>query len=372
MKLSLGIAFSLSGVIRLCAIWRLRELDSLFLLTEPERTVCSPRSAAARMFQLRQSRTTLWYSSLGFLTSYFYRTSGRMREIKNEEWTPMGYKNCLITEEQITRYTAYLQEQERSDKTVYKYKHSLMELTDYLGEQPISKVKVIEWKKMLCKTYAPATVNLMLTAINCFFQFMGWGEFKIRLLRIQRSLFRSENRELTQTEYTRLVRAAQQEGNERLSLILQTICSTGIRVSELKYVTVEAVHTGRAEVCNKGKRRTVFLPDRLCRVLKKYIQKQKNTAEAVFVTRSGKPMDRSNIWREMKSLCKRAGVKPEKVFPHNLRHLFARTFYTLEKDLSRLADILGHSSVSTTRIYTAESGKIHQKQMERMGLVITT
>ena len=255
----------------------------------------------------------------------------------------MPKDDCLITEGQITCYIAHLQEQERSDKTVYKYKHSLLELSEYLGGQPITRVKLIEWKEVLCKTYAPATVNLMLTAINCFFQYMGWSEFKVRLLKIQ-----------------------------RLSLILQTICSTGIRVSELKFVTVEAVHTGRAEVCNKGKRRTVFLPDKLCRLLKKYIEKQKNTAGAVFVTRTGKPMDRSNIWREMKALCKRAGVKPEKVFPHNLRHLFARTFYTLEKDLSRLADILGHSSISTTRIYTAESGKIHQKQIERMGLVITT
>ena len=284
----------------------------------------------------------------------------------------MPKDDCLITEGQITCYIAHLQEQERSDKTVYKYKHSLLELSEYLGGQPITRVKLIEWKEVLCKTYAPATVNLMLTAINCFFQYMGWSEFKVRLLKIQRLLFRSEERELSQSEYTRLVQAAQQEGKERLSLILQTICSTGIRVSELKYVTVEAIHTGRAEVCNKGKRRTVFLPDKLCRLLKKYIEKQKNTAGAVFVTRTGKPMDRSNIWREMKALCKRAGVKPEKVFPHNLRHLFARTFYTLEKDLSRLADILGHSSISTTRIYTAESGKIHQKQIERMGLVITT
>ena len=284
----------------------------------------------------------------------------------------MPYEHCLITEREIAQYVGELRERERSETTICKYKHSLLELSEYLGGQPISKVKLIEWKEILCKTYAPATVNLMLTAINCFFQFMGWSEFKIRLLRIQRSLFRREDKELTQSEYTRLVRAAEWEGNERLSLILQTICSTGIRVSELKFVTVEAVHTGRAEVCNKGKRRTVFLPERLCRLLKKYIEKQKNTAGAVFVTRTGKPMDRSNIWREMKALCKRAGVKPEKVFPHNLRHLFARTFYTLEKDLSRLADILGHSSISTTRIYTAESGKIHQKQIERMGLVITT
>jgi len=212
----------------------------------------------------------------------------------------------------------------------------------------------------------------MLTVANSFLQFMGWRELRIRPLKIQKSLFCDEEKELTQEEYTHLIHAADQKDNERLSLILQTICATGIRVSELKFITVEAVDMGRAEVNNKGKRRIVFLPGKLCRLLRKYIQKQKITAGAVFVTRNGRPMDRSNIWREMKKLCKSAGVEPGKVFPHNLRHLFARTFYSIEKDLSRLADILGHSSISTTRIYTAESGRVHQKQIERMGLVITT
>ena len=231
---------------------------------------------------------------------------------------------------------------------------------------------MIEWKNYLCRQLAPATVNCILTVFNGFLQFIGKPGYKVKLLKIQKNLFFDENRELTQKEYERLIRAAEQEDNERLSLIIQTICSTGIRVSELKFITVEAVHTGRTEICNKGKRRLIFLPDKLCRVLKKYLQKQKITAGAVFVTRSGNPVDRSNIWREMKALCQSAGVEPKKVFPHNLRHLFARTFYSREKDISRLADILGHSSVSTTRIYTAESGKIHQKQIERMGLVITT
>ena len=190
-------------------------------------------------------------------------------------------------------------------------------------------------------------------------------------MKIQKALFCDERRELTRAEYARLVSAAQKVGNERLSLVMQTICATGIRVSELRFITVEAVTTGRAEICNKGKRRTVFLPGRLRRLLRKYLQKQKKTAGAVFTTRTGRPLDRSNIWRDMKALCESADVEPGKVFPLNLRHLFARTYYSLEKDLSRMADILGHSSVNTTRIYTVESGGVHQRQLERMGLIIT-
>lgn len=281
-------------------------------------------------------------------------------------------KERYITLEQVKRYILYLQEQERSSATIQKYTHELMTLYTCLKGEPLTKVRLIEWKKTLSEKYAATTVNSMLTVINGFLRFMGWEELAVKLLRIQKAIFCNEDRELNRIEYARLVRAAEQKENERLSLMMQTICTTGIRVSELKYITVEAIHTGRAEICNKGKRRIVFLPGKLCRLLKSYIQKQKITARAVFVTRTGKPVDRSNIWREMKGLCKSAGVKPEKVFPHNLRHLFARTYYTLEKDLSRLADILGHSSVSTTRIYTAESGKTHQKQIERMGLIVTT
>jgi len=278
----------------------------------------------------------------------------------------------LLTAEQIEHYVAYLQEQERSSATICKYKHNLSELYRYLDGRMMSKEVLIEWKKSLCEIYAPTTVNFMLTVANGFLQFMGWETLKVKQLKIQKNLFCAEEKELTQEEYARLIHAAEQEENARLSLILQTICATGIRVSELKFITVEAVGMGRAEVNNKGKRRVVFLPGKLCRLLRKYIHKQKITAGAVFVTRTGKPIDRSNIWREMKRLCKKAEVEPGKVFPHNLRHLFARRFYSIDHDLSRLADILGHSSISTTRIYTAESGKEHQKQIERMGLVVTT
>ena len=243
--------------------------------------------------------------------------------------------------------------------------------TKRLDDFGITKHETLTLVLRVPTSHAPATVNSILAAVNGFFRFMGWKDIAVKLLTIQKALFCDERRELTRAEYARLVSAAQKVGNERLSLVMQTICATGTRVSELRFITVEAVTTGRAEICNKGKRRTVFLPGRLRRLLRKYLQKQKKTAGAVFTTRTGRPLDRSNIWRDMKALCESADVEPGKVFPLNLRHLFARTYYSLEKDLSRMADILGHSSVNTTRIYTMESGGVHQRQLERMGLIIT-
>lgn len=243
--------------------------------------------------------------------------------------------------------------------------------TKRLDDFGITKHETLTLVLRVPTSHAPATVNSILAAVNGFFRFMGWKDIAVKLLKIQKALFCDERRELTRAEYARLVSAAQKVGNERLSLVMQTICATGTRVSELRFITVEAVTTGRAEICNKGKRRTVFLPGRLRRLLRKYLQKQKKTAGAVFTTRTGRPLDRSNIWRDMKALCESADVEPGKVFPLNLRHLFARTYYSLEKDLSRIADILGHSSVNTTRIYTVESGGVHQRQLERMGLIIT-
>ena len=243
--------------------------------------------------------------------------------------------------------------------------------TKRLDDFGITKHETLTLVLRVPTSHAPATVNSILAAVNGFFRFMGWKDIAVKLLKIQKALFCDERRELTRAEYARLVSAAQKVGNERLSLVMQTICATGTRVSELRFITVEAVTTGRAEICNKGKRRTVFLPGRLRRLLRKYLQKQKKTAGAVFTTRTGRPLDRSNIWRDMKALCESADVEPGKVFPLNLRHLFARTYYSLEKDLSRMADILGHSSVNTTRIYTMESGGVHQRQLERMGMIIT-
>ena len=283
----------------------------------------------------------------------------------------MKKKECTLTTEQISHYAAYLWEQERAVQTIQKYMHNLNVLREHLNGRPLTKETLIAWKEQLIHTYAPASVNTMLAAVNCFLTFIGRRELTVRQLKIQKSLFCDERRELTRSEYIRLVRTAARKGNERLSLVIQTICATGIRVSELHFITAQAVSSGRVEISNKGKRRIVFLPEKLRRILKTYLQKQKHTAGAVFVTRTGRPLDRSNIWREMKILCKSAGVAPEKVFPHNLRHLFARTYYSLEKDLSRLADILGHSNVNTTRIYTVESGHVHAQHMEQMGLIIT-
>lgn len=283
----------------------------------------------------------------------------------------MSRKHSMLTETLITHYLLHLREAERSANTISKYAHDLHVLLSYLRGRPLTKEALIEWKKQLIATLAPESVNSMLAAANGFLQFCGWAELRIKLLKIQRSVFIDKEKELSRNEYERLVRAAKQNENERLALVLQTICATGIRVSELKFITAEAVRCGRAEINNKGKLRIVFLPGKLCRLLTDYLNRQGRTQGPVFVTRNGKPLDRSNIWRDMKSLCQSAGVDPKKVFPHNLRHLFARTFYAVDHDLSRLADILGHSNISTTRIYTAECGNIHVQQIERLHLIIT-
>ena len=277
----------------------------------------------------------------------------------------------VIDETGIRKYLTYLKEQERSNATLQKYAYDLHSLLGFLKNAPLTKVALIDWKQELIQKYAPASVNTKLAAVNGYLKFMGWYELQLKPLKTQRSLFLEEEKELTKDEYIRLVKAAQMKENERLALVIQTICATGIRVSELKFITVESVQRGKSEISNKGKLRIVFLPEGLRKLLKKYIRSQKKTAGAVFTTRTGKPLDRSNIWRDMKKLCEIAEVSEKKVFPHNLRHLFARTFYSVEKDLSRLADILGHTNLSTTRIYTAESGAVHARQMERLKLIVT-
>lgn len=283
----------------------------------------------------------------------------------------MKKKQPMVTIQLIEKYLNHLMEEEKSAATLKKYRHDLNELHNYLQGMLLTKSILIEWKKYLIEKYAPSTVNSMLIAVNGYLRFFSWHDLSMKLLKIQNPLFSDENKELTREEYARLVMTASKRSNERLSLILQTICATGIRVSELKFITIEAVQTGRTEISNKGKRRVIFLPQQLRKLLRKYAQKHGKISGPVFTTRTGKPLDRSNIWRDMKALCTEAKVAPEKVFPHNLRHLFARTFYSLEHDLSRLADILGHSSIVTTRIYTAESGTVHARQMGRLGLVIT-
>lgn len=283
----------------------------------------------------------------------------------------MSRKHPALTADLIQKYLTHLQEQERSPHTISKYAHDLTALRAYLNGEPLTKTALIGWKAQLVAELAPASVNSMLVVVNGYLGFMGWPDLKIKLLKIQKSVFVDESKELTRTEYERLVRAAERQENERLSLVVQTICATGIRVSELRFITAEAVQCGRAEISNKGKRRIVFLPAALRKLLAAYLRKQRKISGPVFTTRSGEPLDRSNIWRDMKALCQSAGVDPKKVFPHNLRHLFARTFYSIDHDLSRLADILGHSSITTTRIYTAECGAVHAQQVDRLRLVIT-
>lgn len=234
----------------------------------------------------------------------------------------------------------------------------------------VDKELVARWKEELVgKGYAPVTINGMLSSLNGFFGFLGWEDCKVKFLKIQRRVFRDIDRELSQGEYKRLLDAAQKEGNLRTKLLLETICGTGIRVSEVKYITVESVKKGRTDISLKGKIRTIIIPGKLCKKLREYIRKRKISTGEIFLTRTGKGMTRAQIWKEMKKLCGAAGVKPSKVFPHNLRHLFARTFYKACKDIVKLADVLGHSSIDTTRIYLISTGEVHARQMDRLGLV---
>lgn len=275
-----------------------------------------------------------------------------------------------ITKEMQHRYIEFLKEMERSPRTIEKYTHDISRFADFVGDMDLTKAIVLCFKDALRKEMSPVSANSILAAVNSFLKFMDLPQFCVKAFKIQRRLF-SVKGELTEGEYKRLVKAAYKNGNERLALIIQTICATGIRVSELKYITVEALKIGRAEVSCKGKYRVIFIPEKLRKILLTYIEKEKITNGSVFVTKSGKAVDRSNIWRDMKRLCEAAHVSPEKVFPHNLRHLFARAFYAVEKDILRLSDILGHSSVATTRIYTTESGREHLRQVNLMNLVVT-
>lgn len=274
-----------------------------------------------------------------------------------------------ITTALIDSYHSYLIDEEKAPSTVSKYVRDVQVFVGWLKTRDLDKSAVLAYKSYLIDSYAPASVNAAISSLNSFFTFCEWYGLRMKNLKIQRKIFASQDKELTKTEYDRLLRVAAGRKDRRLYCLMQTICSTGIRVSELRFITVEALTRGRAEIRCKGKYRTVFVPATLCKLLKQYLKETKIKSGPVFQTKSGKPMDRSNIWREMKNLCRVAGVSEKKVFPHNLRHLFARTYYTQQKDVVRLADILGHSSVNTTRIYTMESGEVHRRQIERMGLI---
>lgn len=280
-------------------------------------------------------------------------------------------KGKFLTEKQLTEFHAHLQNEEKSKNTCDKYIRDVTAFSGYISGAEITKETVISYKnKLLSENYAPRSINSMLASLNKLFSFLGWSDLKVKSIKLQRQIYCPEAKELTRAEYTRLINTARNKGNQRLSLLIQTICSTGIRVSELQYISVETVKCGEAVVSLKGKMRTVFIVRELQKKLLRYAAEQKISTGAIFITRSGKPMNRTNIWREMKGLCEQAGVTPQKVFPHNLRHLFARTFYQLEKDIGKLADILGHSSIDTTRIYIISTGNEHRKRMENMRLIL--
>ncbi len=275
-----------------------------------------------------------------------------------------------LSREQITAYDRWLQAEERAPATAEKYLRNVNAFFVWLGGRAVTKETVTGWKEhLLSHRYAPSTINAGLSALHGFFRFLGWEECRTRFLRIQRRIFRDPARELTRAEYNRLIAAARGRGKERLALTMETICATGIRVSEVQYITVESARSGRAEISLKGKIRVILLSSKLCRKLLKYAKKQKIVSGEIFLTENGKGLSRRQIWAEMKRLCGAADVKPTKVFPHNLRHLFASAYYRAYKDIVKLADVLGHSSLETTRIYLLTSGAEHQRQLDRLGFV---
>ena len=275
-----------------------------------------------------------------------------------------------LNTDQLRQFETHLLCEERSAATVEKYLHDLRVFYAFMDGKKLDKTAVLEYKSDLLNKYAVTSANSMLAAVNAFFRFLGFYELCVKQYKIQKSAFCPEEKELTKAEYIRLIEAAKKKGNERLNLIIQTICGSGIRVSELQYITVEAVKHGEAFVNCKGKNRRIFIVAELRKKLLSYIKTQNIKSGAVFVTKNGKPVSRHNIWRDMKALCKDAGVSPSKVFPHNLRHLFARTFYGIEKDIAKLADILGHTSINTTRIYIVTTATEHKRKMENMRLII--
>jgi len=283
-----------------------------------------------------------------------------------------GMSMNIITEERQTAFHNWLKAEEKASATIDKYRRDVNAFATWLSGAESTKESAADYKHYLLNERGrmAAGVNAVIAALNSFFVFMGWG-IKLKPFKIQRQTFREKDKELTKEEYTRLLAAAKSEGNTRLNLVLQTICSTGIRVSELRFITVQAVVSGAVEITNKGKTRTVFIPKKLTPLLLSYANGRGISSGCVFITKSGKPLNRSNIWSEMKNLCQAAGVEESKVFPHNLRSLFARVFYGIDKDITRLADILGHSRIDTTRLYLMESGETHRRRVDALGLVMT-
>lgn len=270
----------------------------------------------------------------------------------------------------MDRFYEYLIEEERSSGTIEKYIRDVRLLQSWLGSAPATKENASRWKQELLQSgRAPSTVNSMLAAANTYFRFMGWDELKLKSIRLQRRFFRENERELTKAEYQLLMETAKKRGDERLALLMETICATGIRVSEVPYITTDAIKKGRARISMKGKLRTILIPAQLCRKLRKYATKHRIGRGEIFLTKNGTRLERKQIWAQMKALCKYAGIERNKVFPHNLRHLFARCFYRISHDISSLADVLGHSSIETTRIYLISTESEHIKKIAHLGLV---
>jgi site-specific recombinase XerD len=275
----------------------------------------------------------------------------------------------ILTNEQLEAFTKWLNLEEKSSATCEKYIRDIRRFMEFAADEAVSKEVVARWKNdLIAQGYAVRSINSMLASVNSFLGYLGWHDCKVKNIRLQRQTYCAEEKELTKAEYLRLLEASRK--NEQLNLVLQTICGTGIRVSELRYFTVEAVRHGEITVNCKSKTRTILVPGKLKKLLMNYAKQKHITTGTIFVGKKAKPLDRSSIWRQMKQLCKAAGVKESKVFPHNLRKLFARTFYGIEKDIAKLADIQGHSSINTTRIYIMTTGIEHRRKIERLGLVI--
>lgn len=280
---------------------------------------------------------------------------------------PFGYNTHKGSDDMTTGFYEWIRKEEKAHSTAMQYANDAKRFLAWLGDRELCRERVQEYKEHLSESLLPKSVNTRISSLNRYFAYLGREDLKVRLLKVQKNLFAQKERELTKREYERLLSAA--EDKPRLYYLLQTICATGIRVSEVPFITVEAIKCGQAAVRLKGKTRIIFLDQRLCDMLRKYAKKEGIDAGCIFITKGKKPLDRSNIHHEMKALCQKAKVDPRKVFPHNLRHLFARTFYQIKKDIVRLADVLGHSNINTTRIYTMESGAQHRRILGRLNLL---
>lgn len=281
----------------------------------------------------------------------------------------MAKRNFSMTEESVMEYKKFMVENEKSSLTIEKYIRDIRGFLIWNAGKPLERQSILNWKTYLGANYAISSANSMIAALNGYLDFLGCPEFKVKPFRQQKKIYRDGNQDMSESEYRKLLKEAEKQGDERLKLVMKTICSTGIRVSELVYITAEAVEEGRARVSCKNKDRIIFIPRKLQQILKNYMKKCQTQSGPVFRTRNGNPLNRTNIWSAMKKLCEKAGVDSRKVYPHNLRHLFAKAFYKAGKDMAKLADVLGHSNIETTRIYLMENGREHERLVEELNLL---